>query len=380
MVNIMKNELENLVKQFNIKGEIIDIVCNNTGNINKTYMVIVNYNKTEIKYVLQKINTTVFNEPYLLMNNIENVTKYSKEYLKNNYGDIKRGTLNVIKTKDNKNLYRTENNEYYRMYDFVENAISYDKTEDSHMFYNVGKACGNFVRMLDGYPIDELDETIPNFHNTKVRYNDLINSIKKDPVGRAKNVMEEILFVLKRSDQVSIVIDLIEKGEIPVRVTHNDTKINNVLMDKFTNEAICMIDLDTVMPGSALYDFGDAIRSGASKTFEDDTNLDNVGINLEYFESFTEAYLNETKDILTKTEIDYLAFSCILLTLELVIRFLTDYINGDTYFKCDYENHNLDRVRNQIALVKDMEKNYVNMNNIVRNLTTKKKLTLKNME
>ena len=148
-------------------------------------------------------------------------------------------------------------------------------------------------------------------------------------------------------------------------------------MDKFTNEAICMIDLDTVMPGSALYDFGDAIRSGASKTFEDDTNLNNVGINLEYFESFTEAYLSETKDILTKTEIDYLAFSCILLTLELVIRFLTDYINGDTYFKCDYENHNLDRVRNQIALVKDMEKNYVYMNNIVRKISNTKRLIKK---
>lgn len=370
----MRNELENLVKKFNIKGEIKDIICNNTGNINKTYMVVVNENNIEKKYVLQKINTTVFNEPYLLMNNIVNVTNYCRQYLINNNEDIKRGTLNVIKTKDkkNQNLYRTKNNEYYRMYDFVENAISYDKTDNKDIFYNVGKACGHFVRMLDGYPMEELDETIPNFHNTKVRYDDLLNSIKKDPVDRAKNVMEEILFVLRRSDQVSIIVDLIEKGEIPVRVTHNDTKINNVLMDKTTNEAICLIDLDTVMPGSALYDFGDAIRSGASKTFEDDTNLSNVGISLEFFESFTEAYLSETKDILTKTEIDYLAFSCILLTLELVIRFLTDYINGDTYFKCDYENHNLDRVRNQIALVKDMEKNYSNMNNIVRDITNRK--------
>ena len=355
-------DIEQIVKKFNIKGEIKNIVCNNTGNINKTYMVELNDNGINKKYVLQKINTTVFNEPYLLINNNE---------------DVKRGTLSVVRTNDNKNLYRTKDNEYYRMYDFVENAISYDKSENSEMFYNVGKACGHFVRMLDGYPMDDLDETIPNFHNTKIRYDDLINSIKKDPVSRAKNVMEEILFILKRSDEVSIVVDLIEKGEIPVRVTHNDTKINNVLMDKFTNEAIGLIDLDTVMPGSALYDFGDAIRSGASKTFEDDTNLNNVGINLEFFESFAKAYLEETQDILTKTEKDYLAFSCILLTLELTIRFLTDYINGDTYFKCDYENHNLDRVRNQIALVKDMEKNYINMNNIVRNLTSGKKLIKK---
>ncbi|MBQ3021146.1 MAG: phosphotransferase [Bacilli bacterium] len=369
--------IKDIIKNFKIDGEIVSIEANNTGNINRTYMVTVNKDGKDKRYIVQKINTTVFNEPYLLMNNIENVTNYCRNYLEQNGEDIKRGTLSVVRTIDNKNLYRTKDNEYYRMYDFVENAISYDKAENEEMFYNVGKACGHFVRMLDGYPMDELDETIPNFHNTKSRYDDLINSIKKDPVGRAKMVMPEILFVLKRSDQVSQIVDLIDKGEIPLRVTHNDTKINNVLMDKNTNEAICMIDLDTVMPGSALYDFGDAVRSGAAKTIEDDPNLENAGINLDYFKSFTEAYLSETKDILTKTEIDYLAFSCILLTLELAIRFLTDYINGDTYFKCNYENHNLDRVRNQIALVKDMEKNYVNMNNIVRKIAYGKSLTLK---
>ena len=231
--------------------------------------------------------------------------------------------------------------------------------------------------MLDGYPMESLYETIPNFHNTKSRYFDFLESVVKNPCDRAKNVLKEIKFIADRSQKLGIIVDLIDNKEIPLRVTHNDTKINNVLMDKYTNEAICVIDLDTVMPGSALYDFGDAIRSGAATTFEDDTKLENVGINMEYFTSFTKAYLSETKDILNEKEIELLPFSCILLTIELAMRFLTDYLNGDTYFKCDYDNHNLDRARNQIALVKDMEIKYELMQEIVNKLINKKKLVKK---
>ena len=364
----MKSSIEQIVKQFKIKGEVFDIIHNNTGNINKTYIVYVNNDSQIKKYILQTINTNVFKEPYLLMQNIKNVTKYCRNYLKSNNEDYKRGALNVIRTINDENLLKTKDNEYYRMYDFVENTKSYDKTEDKKTFYNVGKAFGRFVRMLDGYPINELIETIPNFHNTKIRYMDFINSVNNDLYNRVKNVTEEINFIHERKKYMGIIVDLIENKQIPVRVTHNDTKINNILMDSVTNEAVCVIDLDTVMPGSALYDFGDAIRAGAAKTYEDDTNLNNVGINVEYFTSFTDGYLKETKDILTKTETEHLALSCIILTLELAMRFLTDYINGDTYFKCDYENHNLDRARNQIALVKNMEKNYIQMDNIVKNI------------
>lgn len=370
-------ELEKLVKKFNINGRIVDITSNNTGNINKTFIVTVKEDNQFKKYVIQKINTSVFNEPYLLMKNIVNVTNYCKEYLKNNNEDYNRGVLNVVKTKNNENVYRTENNEYYRMYDFVENARSYDASENSQMFYKVGEAFGHFVKMLDGYPMDSLDETIPNFHNTKARFNDFLNSVKKDPCDRVKDVSEEIDFVLKRANIVGVIVDLIEQGKIPLRVTHNDTKINNVLFDKLSNEVVCVIDLDTVMPGSALYDFGDAIRSGAAKTIEDDPNIKDAGINMEYFKNFTEAYLKETSEILTQNEVDYLAFSCILITFEQAIRFLTDYINGDTYFKCDYENHNLDRTRNQMALVKDMEKNYDLMKDVVKDLSKQNKLILK---
>jgi len=358
-------KLEELINKFKVNGEIVDVSCCDVGNINRTYIVSI-LDKDEVKkYILQKINTTVFHEPYLLMQNIENVTNYCKEYLKENNEDYERGTLSVIGTKDNGNVFRTEEDEYYRMYNFVSDTKTYNKPENIDMFYNAGKAFGRFVKMLDGYPMESLYETIPNFHNTKARYKDFLKSIKKDPCNRVKNVKDEIEYICERKDSLGIIVNEIEKGNIPVRVTHNDTKINNVLIDTKTNEAVCVIDLDTVMPGSALYDFGDAIRSGAALTVEDDKDFEKAGINLDYFESFTKAYLGETEEILTSTEVDYLAFSCILLTTELAMRFLTDYINGDTYFKCDYKNHNLDRCRNQIALAKDMENKYEYMNNII---------------
>lgn len=369
-------KIEEIAQNFKLKGNIVEIKENNTGNINKTYIITTKYKEKNHKYVLQKINTTVFNEPYLLMQNIENVTEYYKKYLEQNNEDVERGTLSVIRTNNNTNLYRTNNDEYYRMYNYIENAKTYDKSENAEIFYNVGKAFGHFVKILDNYPMDKLNETIPNFHNSKARLNEFLKDIKKDPCNRVKDVLSEIAYIIQRQDELNTIVDLIKKGEIPERVTHNDTKINNVLIDEKTNKAICVIDLDTVMPGSALYDFGDAIRSGAATTFEDDPNLDNVGINMEYFKKFTEAYLSETKEILTKSEIENLALSCRIMTLELAMRFLNDYINGDTYFKCNYEGHNLVRAKNQIKLVEQMEKNYEEMVEIVKNCTTSKTLKL----
>jgi len=370
-------EIEKLVENFNLKGKIISIEEKRTGNINNTYIVTVEHEKVIKKYIIQKINTTVFNEPYVLMQNIENVTNYYKNYLRINNEDVERGTLSVIKTKNNKNLLRTSNNEYYRMYNYIDNAVSYDKFDDANMFYNVGIAYGRFVKVLDNYPMDKLNETIPNFHNSKKRLSDFLKDIKNDPCDRVKDVLAEIVYIIQRSDELSIIVDLLDNKEIPYRVTHNDTKINNVLMDLNTNEAICVIDLDTVMPGSALYDFGDAIRSGAATAIEDDKNLDQVTIDMEYYKCFTEAYLNETKDILTPIEIKYLPMACRIITLELAMRFLNDYINGDTYFKCDYETHNLDRARNQLKLVSEMELKFDEMENIVRKYISNNKQQLK---
>ena len=239
------------------------------------------------------------------------------------------------------------------------------------MFYNVGSAFGHFVRMLDNYPIDDLKETIPNFHNSRYRFENFVKDIEKDSARRVKEVLPEIAFIKQRKAMFNVIVDMLARGDIPGRVTHNDTKMNNVLIDENTLKAICVIDLDTVMPGSALYDFADAIRFGAAYVEEDNDDLDKVGINLDYFRKFTEAYLDQTSDILTKIEIDYLAISCIILTLELAMRFLNDYINGDIYFKCKYDKHNLVRARNQIKLVEDMEKHYDEMVDIVNECVVK---------
>ena len=365
--------IKKLVSCFDLKGDIIDIQEIHTGNINTTYIISVMDNGVLKKYTLQKINISVFKDPYLLMNNIVSVTDYCKKYLLDNGQDEERGTLSVIKTKDGEVLYRTDKKEYYRMYNYITNARTYDKAENAEMFYNVGIAFGYFVRMLDDYPIEQLQETIPNFHNSQIRFNDFVSDVKRNASGRVDSVLKEIKFIMDRKEQFGYIVDMINSGDIPLRATHNDTKINNVLIDEVSGKAICVIDLDTVMPGSALYDFGDAIRSGASMTVEDDTNLDNVGINMDFFRSFTEAYLSQTSDILTKAELEYLAFSCRLLALELAMRFLNDYINGDVYFKCNYDEHNLDRARNQIRLVEDMERHYDEMLRIVNECVIKVK-------
>lgn len=358
-------DIKEIVKQFKLNGDIINIEESHTGNINNTYIISVIEDSILKKYTLQKVNLLVFKDPVLLMDNIVSVTDYCKNYLMDNCEDFERGTLSVIRTIDGNNFYKTNDGECYRMYNYIINARTFDKSVNAEMFYNVGSAFGHFVRMLDKYPIDELKETIPNFHNSKKRFLGFVKDTSEDKVGRVYEVLDEINFIMDRSDSFNVIVNMLEDGTIPHRVTHNDTKINNVLIDEVTGKAICVIDLDTVMPGSALYDFGDAIRSGASTTFEDDTNMDNVGINIEYFRSFTEAYLNETVDILTEKELEYLVFSCRLLTLELAMRFLNDYINGDVYFKINYDKHNLDRARNQIKLVKEIELHYDEMLSIV---------------
>ena len=365
-------DIKEIIKHFNLKGNIINIEESYTGNINNTYIISVVEDGVLKKYTLQKVNLHVFKDPVLLMNNIVSVTDYCKNYLRENNEDVDRGTLSVIRTIEGNNFYETDDGECYRMYNYITNARTFDKSVNDEMFYNVGSAFGHFVRMLDKYPIDELKETIPDFHNSKKRFFSFIKDVREDRVQRVNEVLEEINFIVDRRDTFNVIVDMLEDKIIPYRVTHNDTKINNVLIDEVTGKAICVIDLDTVMPGSALYDFGDAIRSGAAATFEDDTNMSNIGINIEYFRSFTKAYLKETGDILTEKELEYLVFSCRLLTLELSMRFLNDYINGDVYFKINYDKHNLDRARNQIQLVKEMELHYNEMLSIVEECLSKK--------
>lgn len=357
-------EIEKVIENFNIKGKLIDIKANNSGNINNTYIATFDDNNELKRYLIQKINTTVFTEPYKLMKNIEGVTEYLKKQMKQ-LGDTTHHVLEIIKTKDNKSLCYIESNDerdYYRIYEYIENAISYDCSEDSRIVFNTGKAFGNFQKLLRNYPISKLTDSIKDFHSTDKRYKKLLNDIKIDSEGRVLEVAPEIVFILMREDSYSLITNKLGTEEIPYRVTHNDTKVNNVMMNKETGDYLAVIDLDTVMKGSCLFDYGDGVRATASTTKEDDTDLSKVGLNLELFESYTQGYLSEMAPYLTQEELSLMGESIRIITLELAIRFLNDYINGDTYFKINYDKHNLDRVRNQIALVKDIEQkiDYIN--------------------
>lgn len=353
--------LEDIIRKFKIDGEIINYDVINMGNINSTYVITMyKMNGEEEKYLLQKINNNVFTEPSILMKNIENVTNYLEMQLRKNH-DTKHQVLKVVHTKDGKSLCKikreTGEKDYYRVYHYIDNAISFDNSKDAKIVYNTGKAFGNFQKLLKDYPIKRLYETIKDFHNTEKRYEKLMLDIKIDAEDRVSEVANEILFLLLHEEYYSLITDELGKT-IPYRVTHNDTKVNNVLMNKETGDFLAVIDLDTVMPGSMLYDYGDGIRSTASTATEDETNLSKVKLDLELFEAYTDGYLSEMAEYLTYEEVNLMAEAIRIITLELAIRFLDDYIIGDDYFKTNYEKHNLDRARNQIALVMDIEKKF----------------------
>ena len=361
--------IEQILEKFNIDGELIGYEKNNSGNINKTYVATFRKNDdTEKKYLIQKINTKVFTEPYKLMKNIEGVTTYLKKQMVKSE-DTTHKVLEVVKTKDGKSLCYITNasdtREYYRIYEYIDNSISYDQSTDKKIVYNTGKAFGNFQKLLRSYPMNKLEETIKDFHNTPVRYKKLMDDIKFDTEGRVLEVAKEIVFILMREDACSLIMDDLKEGDIPYRVTHNDTKVNNVMMNKDTGDFLAVIDLDTVMPGSMLFDYGDGIRSTSSTASEDEKDLSKVSINLELFEAYTDGYLSEMTPYLKYEEVSLMAESIRIITLELAIRFLNDYINGDTYFKIDYDTHNLDRARNQIELVKDIERKMDYMNTYI---------------
>ena len=351
--------IEEILEKYNIEGKLVNYTQNNSGNINKTYVATFQKEDgTTKKYLIQKINTKVFTEPYKLMKNIEGVTKYLKKEMINEK-DNNHKVLEVVKTKDNKSLCYITNasdtREYYRIYEYIENAISYDSSVDKDIVYNTGKAFGNFQKLLRDYPMNKLEETIKDFHNTPERYKKLMYDIKVDSEGRVEEAAREIVFILKREEYLSLIMEDLNSKRIPLRVTHNDTKVNNVMMNKDTGDFLAVIDLDTVMPGSMLFDYGDGIRSTASTASEDETDLNKVSLDLELFKAYTDGYLSEMAPYLTYEEVSLMAESILIITLELAIRFLNDYINGDTYFKTNYEKHNLDRTRNQIHLVKDIE-------------------------
>ena len=355
-----------LVELFDLKGTLVEIKEFGNGHINTTFLVKLDVDGEIKSYVLQLINTDIFKNPDELMHNIMGVTSFLRKKIEENGGDPTRETLNVIKTRDGKGYCKDDEGKCYRMYDFIKNTVSYDSVTCPEDFYASAEAFGNFQYMLADYPAETLYETIPNFHNTGKRYKDFCAALEADVCGRAASVAEEIAFVKDRAEQMTWLTDRLAKNELPLRVTHNDTKLNNIMMDKDTGKAVCVVDLDTVMPGLSLYDFGDAIRFGASTGAEDETDLSKIWMDLGLYEQYVIGYLKGCKGSLTELEVEMFPEGAKMMTLECGMRFLADYLSGDTYFKIHREHHNLDRARTQFKLVKDMEDKWDEMKAIVR--------------
>lgn len=379
----MVDDITNIINQFDIKGILIDIQSKTNGNINKTYIATFKMDNGEIKkFIIQRINTTVFKEPYKVMKNVSNVTKWIKEKSKF-IGDNNHQFLEVIPTKNGDTLSiildEDDEKQYYRAYNCIENSISYDCTKDKNIIYNAGQAFGHFQKMLIDYPIDVIEDTIEDFHNTSKRYKTFLKDVELDACGRVKEVSSEINFVIKNSKCASVITDLIRSGEIRENVIHGDTKVNNVMFDAETGKFLTVIDLDTLMRGSFLYDYGDGVRSAAANAVEDEIDLDKVYLNDDLFESYTDGYLSEISPYITKKEVLYMGSAIEVITFELGMRFLNDYINGDTYFKTTIDKHNLIRARNQFKLLMDIKskKSYINDYTLSRYKDNVKKLGLK---
>lgn len=342
---------------FNLQGDFVGYKHNTNGHINSTFILTFNEDGNIKKYVLQKLSTEIFKNPEGLMNNIVGVTKHIRkknEDMNTPWAD--RCTLTFLSTTDGKYFYLDDENSCWRLYEFIDDVYTCNAIENSNDFCNAGIAFGEFQNLLADYDIDSLSETIENFHNTVSRFADFKKAVDDNLSGRLDNVNKEIEFAVAREKDAHVLVDLIADGKLPLRVTHNDTKLNNILFDNKTNKGICVIDLDTVMPGLSLYDFGDSIRFGANTAAEDEKDVSKVSLDLDLYEAYVKGYLSSAKDSLTDLEKELLPFSAKLMTYECGIRFLMDYLNGDKYFHTDYDDHNLIRCRTQFALVEDIEK------------------------
>ena len=357
------NVLE-IAKHFQYEGTAVSFEQCHVGHINGTFFITCEGKET-IRYVLQRINTNVFTKPVEVVENMVNVCEFLKKKIAAEGGDVNRETLTLIPALDGKMYYVDEENNYWRTYRAVEGVETHNLSESTEMFRSAACAFGRFFNRLADFPADQLHITIPNFHNTVSRFADLKRAIAEDRAGRAKDVQAEIDFCMAHEGITSLLMDGIEDGRYKLGVTHNDTKLNNILIDKETQKGICIIDLDTVMPGSLLFDFGDAIRFGASSALEDETDLDKVYVVPEMFEAYVDGFLSELRGSITEDEIRALPVAATVITFEIGIRFLADYLNGDIYFGIKYPQHNLDRARNQFKLVADGEAKRDQLNAIV---------------
>ena len=346
---------------FDIPGRFVECVPCGNGHINDTYMVTFEEENGLCRYSLQHMNRSVFKDPVSLMNNILHVTAYLKEQIRSQGGDPQRETLDFVCTKTGEPYFVDSYGEYWRAYHFVEDAYALEEISNPQDFYESAVAFGHFQRMLADFPADSLTETIAGFHDTKARFAAFEQAVEADVCHRAAEVQKEIQFVRDRYEVACILGDLLAQGKLPLRVTHNDTKSNNVLIDNVTGKGLCVIDLDTVMPGLAVNDFGDSIRFGASTGAEDEKDLSKIWCDLDLYEIYMKGFVEGCGGTLTDMEIECLPVGAKVMTYECGMRFLTDYLAGDTYFKTAYPTHNLDRARTQFKLVWDMEQKWEKM-------------------
>jgi len=351
-----EHDIRAVAAHFCIHGEFLHASPYGSGHINDTYAAVYNQGGTLVRYIVQRINHSVFKQPVPLMENVERVTSYTRRKLNEQAcEDISRRVLTLIHAVDGASYHVDVDGNTWRVYVFIEHARTYDQIQSPNQAYEAAKAFGAFTSLLRDLPPPRLTETIPAFHNTRSRFDALTAAIESDPHNRVADVKAEIAFALERETMVDVLLELHRRGDIPERITHNDTKLNNVMIDDATGEGICVIDLDTVMPGLALYDFGDMVRTAARPTLEDERDLSRINAQMDMFEAVTRGYLESAGNVLTPAEVDHLAFSARLITFETGIRFLTDYLQGDVYFKTRREGQNIDRTHVQFKMVESLE-------------------------
>ena len=356
------NKVHEAIDGFKLPGELKECIRYGSGHINDTYRLTYETPQGTKRYILQSI----FKKPVELMENVSGVTAWLRKKIIENGGDPERETLTLVKSNDGLPYFVDSTGEYWRVYLFIEGATCYDAVKDDNDFYQSAVAFGHFQRLLADYPAETLHETIKDFHNTPDRLEKFKKAVAEDICGRAASVQKEIDFILEREELTHALYDLQLDGRLPLRVTHNDTKLNNIMIDDETGKAICVIDLDTVMPGLTANDFGDSIRFGASTALEDEQDLSKVSCDLHLFDVYARGFIEGCGGALTDLEIDMLPMGAILMTFENGIRFLTDHLEGDHYFHIHREGHNLDRCRTQLTLVKDMQEKLPQMNAIIQ--------------
>ncbi len=360
--------LEYIAKQFVIQGDIKEITKINRGYINSTYKVeTLSSHNTVHQYILQRINTNVFPDTEALMHNFQVTTNHLIHALQLP-GYHRRGTVQTLRpTKDGK-LYFSDDSGAWRLLTYFDDVYSLDIPDSPEVFYYTGVSFGRFIKAMSSLDVADIKVVIPNFHNTQSRYRDLEASISRNASGRAADVSEEIAFIRARADQFGVITEALESGKIPTRICHNDCNLNNILFDCETHLPVTIIDLDTVMPSSPLYDFGDSMRIGTNTAKDDEKDLSKVSCNLELYERYARGYLEACGDILTKEELALLPYAALIITAEDGIRFLMDHIDGDTYYQISYSGQNLDRSRTQLKLLADMEKKLPQIKRILQNI------------